>query len=389
MAIDEPSAQLYDDLSTSVQVALATGRPILHHLNADSSWLIQLPRPESAIKYGARVYYNILLDPWFTGPQSDVASWFSQQFHATPSAVQSVAELEELARDVEISASRLRVGAKRKSNAELERENGEISGSFIDAVAICHEFTDHCHKDTLLELRADVPVFAAKPAAELIRSWNHFKTVTTLPDFASDGDTDWRSTSLAPLPEWVGITRVMSKDDALYYHSAIMITWNNRRSASKSGHAATDDDEESAEALIYTPHGVHADALQSVASATPKIQTLAFLHGQHNVKISSTFGTALQLNLGSHNGLAAQRILNARYWIGTHDEVKKGGGLVAWFLQRKIITVKEALEAERSTNGADHSELNGATVDDPDHILEAFKDCNWLELQNGESRLLV
>jgi L-ascorbate metabolism protein UlaG (beta-lactamase superfamily) len=34
--------------------------------------------------------------------------------------------------------------------------------SCIDAVVICHEFTDHCHKDTLLELEREVPVFGTK-----------------------------------------------------------------------------------------------------------------------------------------------------------------------------------------------------------------------------------
>lgn len=73
MAFDEPSAQLQQDLRASIQAALSTGRPLLHHLNADTTWLLQLPRPQTAVKKGGRYYYNILIDPWLSGGQSDVA----------------------------------------------------------------------------------------------------------------------------------------------------------------------------------------------------------------------------------------------------------------------------------------------------------------------------
>jgi hypothetical protein len=40
-----------------------------------------------------------------------------------------------------------------------------------------------------------------------------------------------------------------------------------------------------------------------------------------------------QLNLGAHNALKAQRMMNAKYWVETHDEIKIGGGLIALFLR--------------------------------------------------------
>ena len=136
MALDEPSAQLFLDLRHDVESALSTRRPILHHLNADTSWFLQIPRPESAVRHSGRFYFNILIDPWLVGGQSDVASWFSQQFHATKSAVQSMGELEELAREVEILAGGLRLGSGRKTNAE---DGGQFE-TFIDAVAVSHEY---------------------------------------------------------------------------------------------------------------------------------------------------------------------------------------------------------------------------------------------------------
>lgn len=143
MALDEPSAQLYLDIRENIQSALTTRRPVLHHLNADTSWFLQLPRPENELRNGGRVYYNILIDPWLAGGQSDVASWFSQQFHADASAVPTIAALEELAREMEILASGLRLGVGRKTNLASVQDN-EVADTFIDAVAVSHEFSDHC-----------------------------------------------------------------------------------------------------------------------------------------------------------------------------------------------------------------------------------------------------
>src|SRR5271163_2439233 len=72
--------------------------------------------------------------------------------------------------------------------------------------------------------------------------------------------------------------------------------------------------------VIYTPHGISPTDLELVAKAEPRIQTLCLLHGLHDIKLGA------QLNMGAHNGLKVQRLLRAKYWIGTHDEIKKGGG---------------------------------------------------------------
>lgn len=301
MAMDEPSAQLFLDLRHDVRSAFSTRRPILHHLNADTSWFLQIPRPEKATQNSGRLYFNILIDPWLVGGQSDVASWFSQQFHATPSAVQSIGELEELAREVEILADGVRLGSGRKTNSE---DDSQLE-TFIDAITVSHEFTDHCHKQTLLEIHRDVPVFAIKEAAKLIEGWKHFRTVITVNMFGDKGNRDWRSTSTPPLPEWIGISRLLQKDDVLNYHAALMITFNNSQTphisklASKAAkspignrkrrHSSIDpnEEEESAEAVIYTPHGMYSGDLNLITDASPPIRTLAFLHGLHNVRVGT------------------------------------------------------------------------------------------------------
>lgn len=295
--------------------ALSSGRPVLTHLNADTTWLVQLPYPASSTPPVGRTHFNILVDPWLRGPQSDVASWFSTQWHVVAPCVQTMAELNSLLAVLE------------------EPSNGNRETSYVDAVAISHEFTDHCHQATLLELPKETPVFATEKAAELVRSWGHFGTVITTPEFG-DG-SEWRKVlSTGPLPQWVGIGRVVTKGNALYYHSAVMIIFDLEDSPKAR------DSNRGSEAIIYSPHGIKSSNLVIVKD-TP-IRTLALLHGLHDVRIRMT----KQLNLGAMNGIRAVAESGARYWIATHDEVKKGGGMIAPMLRRTEYTLKEAMAAE-------------------------------------------
>jgi hypothetical protein len=72
----------------------------------------------------------------------------------------------------------------------------------------------------------------------------------------------------------------------------------------------------------------------------------------------------------------AQRILRAKYWVATHDEIKKGGGLIAWFLRRKIWTLEDALKEARA-------EVNGSALD-----IDEFEGVKLEDVGNGESRVL-
>lgn len=86
-----------------------------------------------------------------------------------------------------------------------------------------------------------------------------------------------------------------------------------------------------------------------------------------------SIGSAQQLNLGAKNGVLAQQTLHAKYWIATHDEVKKGGGMISWFLKRKIWTLGDALrEARKDLEVGD----------------EEWEDVRFEDVGNGESRVL-
>ena len=155
--MDEPSLQLQQDLDAAASRELrkdGTVLPLLNHLNADTTWLLQLPYPSHERRPRGRQFYNILIDPWLQGPQSDVASWFSQQWHAVESKIKSIVEVQQLARDNEVAAG-LTHSEKDFLGPPLATDS-----SYIDVVVISHEFTDHCHKETLLEVPKYVPIIA-------------------------------------------------------------------------------------------------------------------------------------------------------------------------------------------------------------------------------------
>ena|ERR1700722_5827489 len=113
------SQQLDGDLEASIIQALSTCRPILTHWNADTTWSLSLAYPPNFISSSGRLRYNILIDSWLAGPRSDAAGWFSTQWHAIKSSVQTVAEFNDLLQEVEALASRVEsAGQKSKRKSE-------------------------------------------------------------------------------------------------------------------------------------------------------------------------------------------------------------------------------------------------------------------------------
>jgi hypothetical protein len=386
--LDEPSQQLFQTLRDSITASLSTRRPLLTHLNADTTWLLSLPVPLSHASRRRRRYFHILIDPWLTGPQSDVAAFFSTQWHAIPSCCQTIKEVEEVIQGIEDVAAgserqsskhtekRGRPGMKRMETEDVivvdtdpgkgtkdlggemgldkhdEKEEQHGGEGWIDAVVISHEFTDHMHQPTLLSLPSSVPVFATAKAYSIIRSWKHFHTVLPISRFCGDWTKERPGEGI--LPDWVGVHRVAyAGNDLLYYHSAILVSFN-----SGTGEVA---------GVIYTPHGISPSDLAPIITSSPTINILALLHGLQDISLQSWLKTA-QLNMGAHNGLKVVRMLGVKYWVGTHDEVKKGGGVVGWFLKRVGVSLEEALKKEG--------------------VGEGGKEVKFVDLGNGESLVL-
>ena len=320
---EPPSAQLQTDLEASTQTTctldLSVNRPILKHLNADSSWLLSLPYTPHTKAPPGRCRYNIVIDPWLRGPQVDLFSWFSSQEHAKPSAIQSLSSLNDLLSREENTI------ITRNQPAESQNQPQPPPPCFIDAVVCSHEFTDHCHEATLRELPSTVPVFAPKKAATLVRSWKHFDHIEEVPVYASG--YDWRASGTGfRLPSWIGLGRIHTRNDGpIYFHSALMITFSLSDAAV-------------AEAILYTPHGVAADSLSVINEGAHPVTILALLHGLHDISLAGA-----QLNLGMRNAIRACEILGVRYWTATHDEAKIARGVVGWGLRRVVHTLPVAL----------------------------------------------
>ena len=131
-----------------------------------------------------------------------------------------------------------------------------------------------------------------------------------------------------------------------------------------------------AESVIYTPHGVEASTFSTMQSADPFVENLAFLHGLHDVSIWLT----KQLNLGAFNAVQGARLLKSRYWIGTHDEVKKGGGVLAPFLRRKAWQLADIWSKE-SSNARKRKTVT-------DTLQGELDNPRYVDLKSGESLVL-
>lgn len=356
--------RFHDPPDKESTAALQSHRPILTHLNADTSWLLQLPCPHEQRLRTGRSRYNIVIDPWFQGPQVDFAAWISKQWHAIPSRIQNFQELESYLKNSERISPPRDHGDEGQGSSALPESSGN---SLIDAIIVSHEYTDHCHKETLLELHPTTPIFATSKAAALIKSWKHFMTVSEITLLASQG-----TYSVEPLPGWLGVSRVVSRSDPGYLHSAILLTFKLDPSKLDATLSNEQRRESVVEGVVYTPHGIRAQDLRQIHSTIPSISILALLHGFDEVTLSRF----QKLNLGAHNGLKAHRICKPTYWVSTHDEAKPGSGLVSLILRRKAVPVLEALEREildqsvtsngtQSTNEPPviHAELdNGACI---------------------------
>lgn len=320
-----------------------TRRPLIHHLNADTSWLIQVPRNDGH----PRPYFNVLIDCWLTTPQIEFSRIFHEQDHTVPSAFQTIAEIEAFVHDIEVQACSLR-----KSAAQDKPSTG-----YIDVAACTLRGTDHVNEHTLRQLHPSVPILVRHDAEHLVKAYQHFENITLLPPF----ERDWRETRLPFLPEWLGIGCLTQTKDIQGIHKGLVISFNSTGL-------------EEAEAVVYTPHGIPAEELAFLKSREPALRVVALIHGLLNVKVGLSWVGFIDANLGAHNGLKLQRLLDAKYWVNTHDEAKIEKGLTSWILTQNPITLEQALEREK---------------EESEDKSREFGDPNFHAMGNGESLVLV
>jgi len=334
------------DVTSLLRTEADTQRPLIHHLSADNSWLLSIPRPKDANH--PRVYLNVLFDAWLTGPQVEYSRIFHQQEHTIPSAFQTIAEVEAFIHEIELRACALR---------GLAAQDKPPTTGYIDVAACALRGTDHVNEHTLRQLHPSVPVLVRHDAEHLVKAYKHFTNITLLPPF----ERDWRETRLPFLPAFLGIGCLTQKSDVQGIHKGLVISFDSTGVGE-------------AEAIVYTPHGIPVEQMAFLTSREPALRVLALIHGLLNVRVGLSWIGFSEANLGGHNGLKLQRLLQARYWIGTHDEAKIEKGLTSFILTQNPITLEQALQREREEAGDE-----GGEQADP----------NWRRVENGESLVLA
>jgi hypothetical protein len=157
-----------------------------------------------------------------------------------------------------------------------------------DYIFISHPFTDHCNKETLLQFSKEIPLVALPSILKKIAKWGHFKTLLPL--------------DAAPVQ-----IAVLKTKNALVHKAYLIKSAQNK--------------------IVYAPHG-------------------AVLKNIPNVKIDAVISTTLcyrlpfflggTINLGLGKALQLQQQLNSNVLLTTHNEDKKGEGLVSFFAKRKF-----------------------------------------------------
>ncbi|KAH9842129.1 Beta-lactamase superfamily domain [Teratosphaeria destructans] len=373
--MDEASLQLHHELRKSLQDELSSRRPLVHDLH--QTWLIQVPRPASSVRNGARFYYNLLILKWLqpTGAIDDSpVEWRTL-----------ITGIEALAEDLRTKASQ-----GRRSNVTVNG-HGE-QDSLVDAVIVT---ASDVSRKTLSCIHPDVPIFTNAQAAQQIDGWHCFRNVIVIREFEPHaGVLDWTSSSLL-LPEWLGINWI-SQDDT---HAALMVTFSSKQGSAHAELANSaitsrtrrkeqcaimelDDDDESAEAIIYVPSSVGHKGLEVVTSASPPIRTLALIYDPSHKVLS------LPSKLQGPDIVHAQRDLKARYWISSKAKIEQRNGFLSWFApQKEMLTPKGLLDRlldHKRTRCEQTRECHAAV----DETLDAFQDVEWLDFTIGTSRIL-
>ena len=157
-----------------------------------------------------------------------------------------------------------------------------------DFIFISHPFTDHCNKETLLQFSSEIPLIALPSILKKIKKWGHFKTLIPL--------------DATPIP-----ISLLKTKNALVHKAYLIESVQNK--------------------LVYAPHGAvlkkNLDLpINALITTTLQYQLPFFLGGT--------------INLGYGKAVELQKQVGAKYLLTTHNEDKKGEGLVSLFAKRKF-----------------------------------------------------
>jgi hypothetical protein len=319
-------------------------RPILTCLNGDNSWLLSFPRPLEERKSTGKAFFHVVHDPWLKGPEVQHSSWVIFIALSSPAAISDGPGIEQLVRDIESAA--VDAGVVTPSTVQTDEH------SPVDAIFVNLHYGDHLHKPTLLTFDPSTPVFTTTEGALTINKLTHFNTVIKYADLSPDSYTgDWTTLHPSPvLPPYLTIFRIKGHHE-LNFLSALIWT------PSPGTH----------EAVLYSPHGLYTStpALQSfLHHSTPAFSTLALLHG-----LKESWSLNWQTTFGVASGLQLYRQSGARYWVRTHDDRLRYGGLVYWLANDVFRTLEWGLGQERKGEGEGAKEVKVEHVGNGDCVV--------------------
>ena len=281
-----------------------------------------------------------------------------------------------------------------------------------DLIIISQDKPDHCHRETLCSLPAEISVkiLATSAAAKKIRSWKHFKNanIETFVPYDPDKPKTLKripisSYSLRSAAGELTVAYMPQKLDFTSLHNAIGITYRapGTRTMSPSGlimdlplsppessasssvrtpatersalsFADTDSQiqtppdspldgprmefmpkdmgREKTLSVLYSPHGVSMKAITSYATShLVKEQALPLTALFHSINVEDNpWFLGGKVAVGYPGGEEIVKSFGARYWISAHDEVKDNRG---WSVAM-IKSTNHALEdAQRALDG--------------------------------------
>ncbi len=278
------------------------------HLNADSTFLLTFDtRPFSTVKED----FSILIDPWLSGDL--ILNPFATTRHKIPASISHLSEILE-----------------------------------PDLIIISQPHPDHCHKDTLRQLRPESKtVIAAEPkAAKAIRKWDHFNPakITELSTYDPRKKRTvsrfyTATSSVGDEPGEVTVAYIPRKADTSGYHNAIGITYQPPTSGTTGLHS----EQPRPLSIIYTPHGVQVSDLSPYIDhylrARSAIPLTLLMHSFSRVGLPWYMG-AKKILYGANNGVVLARYLKPEVWLSVHDEDKDSQGLAG----KKLINVQRSVK---------------------------------------------
>lgn len=301
----------------------------IKQLNGDASFLLTFRSTPTTLPTASSPNpseFVIILDPWLAPAPSDVMhrKFASSRQKAAP-YVSSLSQLTE-----------------------------------PDMVIVSQNMTDHCHKETLMQLPSHLErttILGPKDAMETVKSWKHFNVEKivplrkwsieksermyriALPSTAPQGEDGevtvtyvadrWNRHNMAKTHTAIAITYTPPIQSSTMQERFGLMTPPDTPITSTFSHKSTEDLPSNRPiSIIFSPHGCNystlADYAQHRLQPLSALPLTALLHCFDEVK--NTWYLGGRVCNGMQSGVEIAQKLEARVWISAHDGDKEVSG---------------------------------------------------------------